>query len=74
MKRMKRTEDSSRGPLDKVKCTKIQIIGVREEEKKKRQRTTTQIKEQAGNTESKKKKKKKKKKSKQANYLKNNSE
>ena len=36
MKRMKRTEDSSRGPLDNVKCTKIQIIGVREEEKKKR--------------------------------------
>ena len=36
VKRMKRTEDSLRDLLDKIKCTKIRIIGVTEELQKKK--------------------------------------
>ena len=35
-KRMKRIEDSLRGPWDNIKCTIIRIIGVPEEEEKKK--------------------------------------
>ena len=36
VKRIKRTEDSSRNFWDSIKCTNIQIIGVLQEEEKKK--------------------------------------
>ena len=36
VKRMKRTKDSLRNIWDNIRCTNIQIIGVREEEEKKK--------------------------------------